>query len=287
MKENLGRNDLCYCGSNRKYKDCHLRPFYPAEYFFCKIMEFDTIKYENRLPPQFFEIDRADIYYRNPYPWDHTISKLLVSLTGFPWKESDRWHNRIKKRINKIHHKLDAVKYHIESFKTHELKTETDYKNYIVANTTMNKIYDDPSLIYNFESFLFQSKSCMDVLAQIIAYSFKFETSTYRNKGDDLIKELKKIQNENASKVIGVIQGARNWVNELVEMRDEVTHFSDLEGLSCFLTAQSKDTDEIVKVFYPSVPSGERVSKYMDKTWTNVSHLISKCAQLLVDTAKK
>lgn len=127
----------------------------------------------------------------------------------------------------------------------------------------------------------------MDVFAQLVAYGFKFRTSTYRNNGDDLIKELKKNENENTNKVIEIIKGARNWVKALVEMRDEVTHFSDLEGLSCFLVVRSKETDETAKVFYPSVPSGERVSKYMDRTWTNIHNLISDCAQLLVDSAKK
>jgi len=45
-------------------------------------------------------------------------------------------------------------------------------------------------------------------------------------------------------------------------MRDLVTHFSDLEDLSCFQIKQSKGTDLIVRVYYPSMPSGERVSKY-------------------------
>lgn len=71
---------------------------------------------------------------------------------------------------------------------------------------------------------------------------------------------------------MSVVKADRNWIKELVEMRDEVTHFSDLEGLSCFLIMQSKETDEWVRVYYPSLPSGERVSKYMDRTWNNICH---------------
>jgi hypothetical protein len=63
---------------------------------------------------------------------------------------------------------------------------ETDYKKRITVNTTMNKIYDDPLLIYNFESFLFQMKSCLDVFSQLLAYSFKLESTTYTKFGDDL-----------------------------------------------------------------------------------------------------
>ena len=64
-------------------------------------------------------------------------------------KEDDGWENRIKKRLSKIHHKLDAIEYHIESFKKFEKNVEPDW-NQIVENTTMNKIYDDPLLICNF-----------------------------------------------------------------------------------------------------------------------------------------
>ena len=59
---------------------------------------------------------------------------------------------------------------------------ETDYKKRITANTTMNKIYDDTSpAIYNFESFLFQMKSCLDVISQLLAYSFKLEIPLLRS----------------------------------------------------------------------------------------------------------
>jgi hypothetical protein len=42
------------------------------------------------------------------------------------------------------------------------------------------------------ESFLFQSKSCLDVFAQVIAYTFKFEISSYQDFGNGLIKILEK-----------------------------------------------------------------------------------------------
>ena len=79
------------------------------------------------------------------------------------WNENDRWQNRIKKRIDKLH-KLNAMKYHTYSFIDFERKREEDYKKYLVANTTLNKILDDPHLIHNTESFLFQSKSCLSLL---------------------------------------------------------------------------------------------------------------------------
>jgi hypothetical protein len=91
----------------------------------------------------------------------------------------------------------------------------------------MNKIYDDPLLIYNFESFLFQMKSCPDVFSQLLAYSFKLESTTSTKFGDDLVKMFqKRLQKESRTgmkTVIGIIEGSRNWIKELVDMRDEVS----------------------------------------------------------------
>ena len=287
MKETLGRNDPCYCGSGKKYKNCHLKPFYPTEHFSCKISGFDTIKFENRLPQQYFEVGRVDVYYSSQTPWDSEIAALLKPFIEVDLNKNDRWENRVKKRLEKLHHKLDAIKYHIESFKSYERNVETELRNHVVANTTKNKIYDDPLLIYNFESFLFQSKSCLDVLSQLLAYCFKEKITTFGNHGNDLINLLQKKSKKDNSKekrsMIDVIQGSRNWVKDLVEMRDEVTHFSDLEGFSCFLIMQSSEIDQYARVYYPSIPSGERVSKYMDRTWNNICCLISQTAQTPID----
>ena len=79
------------CEKYLKYKDCHLKPFYPTEYFSCEIPEFDTIKFENRLPKQYFEIGRVDVSFRRPIPWDNEIHNLLKPFTSVNWKENDRW----------------------------------------------------------------------------------------------------------------------------------------------------------------------------------------------------
>ena len=174
MNNELGRNDVCDCGSNKRYKDCHLKPEYPKEFFNAEIKAFEINKFENRAAP-YISVSRVDIFYTDPRPWDVEISKLLQPLTGVNWNKEDIWQNRIVLRLNRLAHKLDALQYHSHSFKYFERRTEEAWKRYIVGNTTMNKIYEDPHLIYNTESFLFQDKSCLDVFAQVIAYSFKRE----------------------------------------------------------------------------------------------------------------
>jgi hypothetical protein len=290
VNKELGRNDICYCGSNKKYKDCHLKPYYPEESFEAEIKEFDNIKFENKAA-EFIIVDRADIFVRDPYPWDAEVSTVLRPLIEVLWDEKNRWQNRIEKRIDKLHHKLDAMRYHTYFFKKFERTTKEGYKNYLVANTTLNKILNSPHLIYNTESFLFQSKSCLDVFAQIVAYSFKFQIRSYGNHGDDLIRILKKESSKQvpkyAKKVIESIEKNKPWVKELVEMRDEVTHYSDLEGLSCFIIKKSDKKDIVATVYYPAMTNGQRVSKYMDKTWNKICSLIQECVHPLVSAATK
>jgi hypothetical protein len=135
-------------------------------------------------------------------PWDNEIIDLLKPFTSVNWKKNDRWENRVKKRIDKIHHKLDAIKYHIESFKNFEWNVETNYKKRTTANTTMNKTYDDPLLIYNFESFVFKKKCCIDLFYQFLANCLKKVINTNNKIGDDIVKMFqKKKQNESSKEV--------------------------------------------------------------------------------------
>jgi len=290
MSENPGRNDPCFCGSNKKYKNCHLKLFRPTESFNCRISALDTIRFENRIPPgSGIEVGDATVYYGDPHPWDNVITSLLHPFESAGWDEKKRWENRIKKRISKLRYKIEVLRFNIETFKFLERRTINEYQDFIIANHTMSKVYNDQNLISNVESFLFQSKSCLDVFAQIIAYSFKFEISKYQDNGKALLKILNKTSTQHEqdkNRIFELIETSIPWVKELVEMRDDVTHFSDLEGLSCFLIKKCSETDLTVKVYFPAMPSGVRVSVYMDKIWYNIYSLINECRPILIRVAK-
>ena len=87
--------------------------------------------------------------------------------------------------------------------------------------------------------------------------------------------------------MIQIIQKNKPWIKELVKMRDDVTHYSDLEGLSCFLIKKSNGNDKFATIYYPAMSDGERVSKYMDKTWTNMHDLMQESAHILVNAARR
>ena len=73
-------------------------------------------------------------------------------------------------------------------------------------------------------------------------------------------------------------------------MRDEVTHYSDLEGLACFLQRKCDSKYETqVKIYYPSLTDGTRITNYMNDIFTKINYLINeytKIALSLFDTSK-
>jgi len=226
MSNEPGRNDLCPCGSGKKYKHCHLASFYPKDYFETEINAFELV---NRIQSRL----------------------LLRPLNEIKWDQNDRWHKYVKGRINKLHHKLNALQFHSTIFKNQEKVIEKKLKNGVVG-TSYNIVIDEPVLIYTTESFLFQSKSCLDVIAQLIANIFKLTgVSTYEDKGKGLIDKIGKNPLKNypiqCKDMKSLIQENTYWIKYLVDMRDEVTHYSDLEGVSCFLQSLTFLIDSPVK----------------------------------------
>ncbi len=288
----IGRNDSCYCGSNKKYKDCHLKlelDFYPKESFTVPVTEIEDINFVN-YAPEHVQVKRVDVVYSDPLPWDNELSIILKPLINEQWNKNDRWEDLIEKRKNKIYYKLGILKHHTEAFKHLEKLGETEYKKGISGNTTMNKIFENPLLTLNIEAFLFQAKSTLDIFAQLIGHCFKFSITTYKNRGQKLIDTLESSHydkyRKDANNLIAIIKTNKSWVGKLVDMRNEVTHHSDLTGLSCFMFKKIEPDDTEAIVYYPSLSNGDRVSKYMDSTWSNIVNLICSCLPILVKVVK-
>jgi hypothetical protein len=125
------------------------------------------------------------------------------------------------------------------------------------------------------------------VLAQLIADTFKLSgVRTFRSYGKDLIEKIAKNPLKNyptqCQDLQLLLQNNKPWIKYLVDMRDEVTHYSDLEGLSCFLQRKCGNrSDKYVRVYYPSLTDGKRVSVFMDETWENIKKLIDNYSHIL------
>ena len=273
----MGRNDPCPCGSGKKYKHCHMKSFQPKESFQVKVSGGNIA--DN------FHLESSDgknwvkkpgrqtlrVTYYEPAPEIDDVIKPMLSR--FPSN------HLLYKRITRLQHKLYGIKYHIDNFRFQEdaeiQRFSTDHKG-----SDHDAIMRDPKLIYEIEAFTFQVKSCLDILAQIIGITYSLPgVTTYSDSGNKIVKSLnqnspKEFKGQ-ATKLASIISSHRQWADDLIDMRDQVTHYSDLEGFSCFIEHAWEGTP-IAAISYPSMPDGERARKYLDRTWLSLLDLIKQ-----------
>jgi hypothetical protein len=277
---------LCDYGSGKLLRDCHMLLNLPKESFLVnitkKLKSMKHVVTRNGIQQELVdEILEMEMTAADPKPWDHEIVKIIQLSERMPNSQKD-----FEERAGKLRHKLDALKYHSLIFKNEEDRL---IKEYQTSYTSENIHYslENPTLIYNTEAFLFQTKSCLDVLSQIIAMAFKLSWKTYKNNGDDMIKQIRNKQltgfPDQCTKMIELIESNKTWIRLAVEMRDQVTHYSNLIGLSCFRHRAWYEVNQSqAKIYYPALPNRERVSKYMDEIWDHVIKLIEDTFQIIV-----
>jgi hypothetical protein len=131
----------------------------------------------------------------------------------------------------------------------------------------------------------------LDILAQIVGIAFRLSgIVTYSDNGDDLIDKLRKSsafrnKPENKDKLVTIIDNNKIWVKNLVNMRDLITHFSDLIGFKSTIHSPSSEEHEYVNIYYPSMPNRERVTTYMNNTWRQLVILITDVSNVLKELA--
>jgi hypothetical protein len=124
-------------------------------------------------------------------------------------------------RINKLQHKLESLKYHMNECSTYENKYEDKYRDKYV-NSIVDLEQVDPVFVYETESFLFQTKSTLDILAQIVGVAYRLTGMvTYGDDGEKLVEKLRKSSAhrnylEQKEEIIEMIENNENWVKKLV-----------------------------------------------------------------------
>ena len=172
-------------------------------------------------------------------------------------------------------------------FLSEEENVKRQFENFTIGTSEYNHVDDNPVLIFSTESFLFQSVSFLDVFAQLIGRNFKLNVRTYEDYGQGLVDKIKKNPLNGYPKqccsLIDLINHNLSWIRNLIEMRVEVTHYSDLEGLACFLQRRCHQrTDRHVKIYYPSLTDGTRISVYMNDIWNKLKTLIADYSQIIL-----
>lgn len=224
------------------------------------------------------------IYGRDPKNIDETISKVIKSALSDinTLNLSGAVKQDFVKCIKDVEHKLHAVKYHLNNYEQAENDKIKEFSKNYEPPTGAQIIIEEPRLIYEVEAFLFQTKSCLDVLSWVLKSAFGFAYCSFGDKGDDAIKQLKNNcpvpLATYAQKIIKLIEDAQDaWVVELIKMRNEVTHYSRLEGFDCFMEDPYIGGDTAT-IHYPTMPNKQRALEYCQEIW---KRLLSFCEDFL------
>lgn len=173
------------------------------------------------------------------------------------------------RELNLCQHKLYAVMYHINNFISEEQSQVQKFKEDYTPPSGVQMHTENPVLIYEMESFLFQVKSSLDILTvSLLNKLFGLKLGSF---GTDMVidaleKNENKIGRSKVNKLKSIIEKNKDWIEELTEMRVQVTHYSDLEGFLCFLEMPFRGEEEC-SIYYPSMPDGTRAKEYMNSVW--------------------
>ena len=189
------------------------------------------------------------------------------------------------KKVEDLYKKTKGVGYHYQLILS-EIESNSDINIYInnksVFSVYPNKHFENDIIIYELESFLFQVKSSLDILVQLLAYKYPYLTgfnpakiSKLSFKSKDRIAGKETINKfvRNGRNDIGDIFDAevKEWIQDLVTWRDTITHRSDLQGFYCFILRNPKEGEFVLQM--PIMPSGREVTEYCKVTLEKLLNL--------------
>ena len=288
-KEKIGRNGPCPCGSGKKYKKCcyrdKTRAWKTAGSHESPVF---TVEPKETLEPITNHLVSSDggktwspqpgllvaqIIGKHPEDEDEAVRKIVHPIS----REIDDVNvpNTIKQslreRIRIVDHKLHAVKYHLSNYERAESGRIASFTKNHKPPAGVQMIFEEPELIYEVEALLFQVKSCLDVLSRVLMPVFGFAYCSFGDKGDDVIKLLKNNcpakLTPYAQPIIQLTEESQDaWIVELIDMRDQITHYSHLKGFNCFVEDPYLRGDTAT-IHYPTMPNQRRALEYCQDIW--------------------
>jgi hypothetical protein len=277
MPKEVGRNEPCPCGSGLKYKRCCMnnrQSLLPQESF--KVPFNETIERGN---PKQKPNNSAS------YPWGKVEIQIQIvtKFTDFSLKEVEELYELGPKYnvpppgcgeldfygLNACIHKLYAVRYHMDNFAQEEQLQVEAFRKKCTPHLSVQEQNLNPKLLYEFESFLFQVKSSLDVLMSgplNILLDLNLQTFTPEKVLRALSDPKSKIDIQIANKLRSIIEKNKFWIEQLNEMRIEITHISNLKNFCCFIVMPVAGED-MCTIYYPAIPDGTRATKYMTTVW--------------------
>lgn len=288
MWQNIGRNEPCPCGSGKKYKHCHMRTSSPKEKMKLKVTEGvrGTDTHEEFVNGKWYT-KPGRLAMRVRYASENDIHPELDEVIK-PLQQGFSGDNIRQDKVNNLYHMLRGAKYHYNNFVKREDDVFAKFSN-SYHGSDHDYEESDPILEYEPEAFLFKIKSSLDILAQLIGNVFGRVLITYGDRGNEIVTMLQnncpahlKMQ---ATSIIAIVEKNRKWVNDVVDMRVQVTHYSNLQGFTCILRHTWLEGDR-ADVSPASMPDGESARKYMERTLKNLLDLLKEITPFLLNRSK-
>jgi hypothetical protein len=213
---------------------------------------------------------------------EENVDKIIEDIFGEIFKNSKITSNpNLQTKIHDCKHKIYAVRYHLRTIKAEIDKRFNDFqKNYKAASGASFE-QENPILIYEAESFLFQVKSNLDLIVQVLSHivpslkSFRtFAHSGTPGKSDYITggKFIKTLEKASEKELQDIFETNRiEWIQEMTIWRDTITHYSKLKNFSCFIEEPYRGGD--VVIHYPSMPNKERLDDYCNKIYERLIKL--------------
>ena len=280
-----GRNDPCTCGSGRKFKKCCLPTL-------------SNVAVPARTKPQPITTHKVQ---RNG-KWEERPGTIAITLGGKRAEDVDDelegiFAPLVRKgggvqidRIHDVKHKLYAARFHAEAI---GMRIDEELDRYASNHNPGSGVaweLEDPAIVYQTEAFLFQVKSALDVLTQLLAVHVprlkNFRTFAHSGEvrdGSYLAggKVLKELRTANETSLWNLIDSNRQeWIQELVLMRDDVAHYTKVKGLRCFVEGPYVG-GETATIELPKMPNGRKVDAYCEEVLERLARLMRDCVSIL------
>jgi hypothetical protein len=141
--------------------------------------------------------------------------------------------------------KLSALRYHCKRFKLlqEQRLRELESDERALEAIKRGVIICEKEMVFEFEAFFFQMKSCLDMLVKLFVPIFDSKhasISTYGDKGKDVITHLQQLKkNKKLNLTLGrvdwlmeLVQQAKDpWLKPLIALCDTVSHYRSFIGI--------------------------------------------------------
>jgi len=271
------RNDM-------KKKNIRVKPKNPPKPINTHFISYDDgktwIEEPGTLAAKVVTCDEEDV--------DDDISKIFGD---FLEKLSEPVNSPLSIKILNCRHKMYAVRFHKIEIEKEIEKQAKYFDESFTPGAGVQFERENLKLIYNTEAFLFQVKSNLDILIQALGLVVppikNFRTFKHSGQGVNyisggkVIKELEK--SGEYPEILNLLENNRKeWIQELVKMRDVITHYSNLKGFNCFVEEPYRG-DKEVEIEYPKMPNGVRLDEYCEIEYNKLLNLYKNILILILD----